>query len=128
MNDNAIPKRSPWVMLAIHYIALVVLFVLLVYVVPKCYGMLRDFDADLPLIAQWVFICSSGTVAYWWLMLPLVLAADTAVLFMLTRLQQTQTWPATVWSASVLFAVGLMIVTTVIAIWLPMTELFDALT
>ena len=123
MHDNAIPKRSPWVTLAIHYVALIGLFLLLIYVVPRCHRMLQDFDAEVPLITKWVFICSPGSVVQWWLMLPPVLAADTVVLVILARAQPTRTLPATVWSVSVLAAVTLMIVVIVVAVGLPMMEL-----
>ena len=123
MHDNPTPTRLPWVTLTIHYMALVVLFLLLVYVVPRCREMLQDFDAEVPLITKWVFVCSGGSVVHWWLVLPLVLAADTVVLVILAREQPTRTLPATVWSVSVLTAITLMIVVIVVAVGLPVMAL-----
>ena len=127
MSENAIPRRLPWVMLSFHVLAILLLFSLLVFVVPKCEATLQDFQAELPAITQWIVVCSREAVVYWYLMLPIVLVGDASVLFAFNRLPATLTWPATVWSVFVLLAVGLMILVTVVAVGMPMMNLVKSL-
>ena len=128
MNENTIPRRLPWVMLSFHVLAILLLFSILMFAVPKCEASLQDFQAEMSVTAQWIVACSHIVVAYWWLMLPIVLVVDASVLLPLTQMQPTQTWPATMWSVFVLLAVGLAILVIVIAIGLPMMKLVENLT
>lgn len=127
MNENAVPRRSPKGILFFHALAILLLFSILIFVVPKCKAIFQDFDVDLPVITLWAVACSHIAVRCCWLLLPLVLVVDASVLLALTRLPPTRTGPATAWFVSVLLVVGLMIIVTVVAIGIPMTDLVDNL-
>jgi hypothetical protein len=122
MSEKPPSRPQPWLMLFVHFFAGSVLLVMLGQTVPGFVEIFEDFEVDLPVIAQVVISLSYLVVSYWYL-LPLLVIADTAVLFGLSRLPPRARWLARLWFWLVLSAILLLIVGTIVGVALPYMNL-----
>ncbi|MEN1941716.1 type II secretion system F family protein [Luteimonas sp. MJ174] len=66
-------------------VALIVSAILLVFVVPQFEAVFKGFGADLPAFTQMIVTASDFMVAYWWLILFVVIGAVFALIFAFKR-------------------------------------------
>ena len=113
---------TAWMLLA-HFLAVVVLIVALVRMVPEFLKLLEEFDAAMPTMTQWVFHLSHVVVQYWYLLVPLGVVIDAAVLFGLRLLPGKARGLSTVWAVVVLVAAILLLGFIILAVALPLQAL-----
>jgi len=139
MSDSATPRTSPdgspvrkplvgtGPMLFAHLAAGLIVIVVLGVVVPRFVRILTEFEAEVPPTAELLIAVSNIVARYWYLLLPIGLAADAAVLFGLSRLPRLARWLATVWGIVVLLAALLLVGLVVAAVILPLQDLITQL-
>ncbi|MGY0613175.1 type II secretion system F family protein [Luteimonas sp. A501] len=66
-------------------VALIVSAILLVFVVPQFEAVFKGFGADLPAFTQMIVTASDFMVAYWWLILLIVIGTVFALIFAFKR-------------------------------------------
>jgi len=124
------PSRSTawvaWTLLA-HFITAIVLLIVFVKVVPEFRRLFQEFDVSLPRISQLVLILSDVVVCYWYLIIPLGLLADVAILFGLSRVPAKGRWLSTIWTCFVFVAAVLLLAFIAVAMCLPLVRLIDQL-
>ena len=113
---------TAWMLLA-HFLAAVALIVALVRTVPQFLKLFEDFDAAMPTMTELVIRLSHVVVQYWYLLVPLVLVVDAAVLLGLRLLPGKAKGLSTVWAVLVLVAAILLLGFIVLAVALPLQTL-----
>ena len=113
---------TAWMLLA-HFLAVVVLIVALVRMVPEFLRLFEQFDAPVPTITQLAIGLSHVVVQYWYLLVPLVLVVDAAILFGLRLLPGKAKGLSTVWAVLVLVAVILLLGFIILSVVLPLQAL-----
>ena len=128
-HKNSLARSIVWTVCATfaHFLAAVVLLVVMVRVVPRYIMVFEDFDAELPASTQLLIQLSMLTVSYWYLFFSLGLLMDAAILFALSRLPTGTRWLGTVWFGAVLLAAIVFLAFVSAALCLPTIELFDRL-
>jgi type IV pilus assembly protein PilC len=69
-------------------VAIVVSAILLIFVVPQFQNLFRSFGADLPAFTQLIVSASDFMIAYWWLVLAIVLGTIFGTIFAVKRSQK----------------------------------------
>jgi type II secretory pathway component PulF len=110
-------------MLLAHFLAVVVLIVALVRMVPEFLRLFKEFDADMPTMTQLVIRLSGIVVQYWYLLVPLVLVVDAAVLFGLRLLPGKAKGLSTAWAVLVLVTAILLLGFIILSLVLPLQAL-----
>jgi hypothetical protein len=113
---------TAWMLLA-HFLAAVVVIVALVRMVPEFLRLFQEFDADVPAMTRWVVLLSHVVVQYWYLLVPLVLVIDAAILFGLRLLPGKARGLSTAWAVLVLVAAILLLGFIILALALPLQAL-----
>ena len=113
---------TAWMLLA-HFLAGVVLLVALVRMVPEFLRLFEEFDAQLPTMTQLVILLSQAVASYWYLLVPLGLVIDAAVLFGLRLLPGRARGLSTAWAVLVLVAAILFLGFIVFSVALPLQAL-----
>ncbi|HUT95348.1 MAG TPA: hypothetical protein VMY37_38190 [Thermoguttaceae bacterium] len=139
MSDSATPRtspdgspvRKPFVstggMLFAHLAAGLIVIGVLGFVVPRFVRILTEFEAEVPPTAERLIAVSNVVAHTWYLLLPIGLAVDAAVLFGLGRLPRPARWLATAWATVVLLAALLLVGLTVAAVIVPLQDLITQL-
>lgn len=139
MSDSATPRTSPdetpvrkpglstGAMFLAHLVAALIVVVVLGFVVPRFVRTFAEFEAELPPITVTLVAVSSIVTLWWYLLLPIGLAVDAALLFGLSRLPRSARWLAIAWGIVVLLAAVLLIGLTVAAVIVPLQDLITQL-
>jgi hypothetical protein len=88
--------------------------------VPEFVRLFEEFDAPLPTMTQLAIGLSHVVVQYWYLLVPLVLVVDAAVLFGLRLLPGKAKGLSTAWAVLVLVAAVLLLGFIILALALPL--------
>ncbi len=113
---------TAWMLLA-HLVAVVVLIVALVRMVPEFLELFKEFDAAVPTMTELAIGLSHAVVQYWYLLVPLVLFVDAAILLGLRLLPGKAKGLSTVWAVLVLVAAILLLGFIILAVVLPLQAL-----
>ena len=111
-----------------HFVALIVLVVVLGWAVPHFVRMYEEFDAELPVLTEWVFRLSNFVVVWWHLILPFGAGVDGAILLGLSLLPDKAKWLGTLWAVLVLLAAILLLGLIIVAVSMPLMGSFHGLT
>jgi len=114
-------------MLFAHLAAGLIVVVVMGFVVPRFVRTFAELEAELPPMSEYMITVSNLVVRWWYLLLPIGLAIDAALLFGLSRLPRPARWLATVWGIVVLLAAVLLIGLTVVAVIVPLQNLITQL-
>ena len=127
--ENSLARSIVWTVCTTftHLIAAVVLLVVMVRVVPWYIMVFEAYDAELPVMTQHALNLHLFTVDYWYLLFPLGLLLDAAILFVLSRLPTGTRWLGTVWFGAVLLATILSWALIDIAVNMPAIRLIEEL-
>jgi type II secretory pathway component PulF len=114
-----------------HTLLAFVLFLSLIFWIPRCEKLFKDFNMDLPPLTRWVLAVSWWVGSYWYvgiLLLGLLFAGDARILYLLrTRPGSRRLGLYWYW----FFAVTLLLLlaggTVAVAIYLPYEKLAEAL-
>ena len=106
-------------MLSAHFFAMFVVTVELAHIVPTHILLFAETDVDLPVVTIRVMDLSYFFVRFWYLIIPLGMIADAAVLATLTFVATKKKWLVPIYSHLWLLAVILLLVYVNIAIALP---------
>ena len=124
------PSRSiawtGWTLLA-HVITGLVLVIVFVKVVPEFERLFAEFDVSLPRMSQLVLLLSNVVVCYWYLVVPLGVLVDAAILFGLSSIPDKGRWLSTLWTRFVFVAAVLLLVFIAVAMCLPLVWLIEQL-
>ena len=78
-------KKALFYPITVIVVALIVSAILLIFVVPQFESVFEGFGAELPAFTQMIVAASRFMVAYWWLILGIVLAAVFGFIFAYKR-------------------------------------------
>lgn len=121
MDKNGFLQSFLWpgCMWLAHAFVGLLLYMVLVFLVPQCVGVLEDFDAELPAATQMLIRLSSMLVNYWYLILFLLAMVDAAVLFGLSQVPPRLRWLRSLWFNATVLAAILFLFFSVVALALP---------
>ena len=127
--ENRLLRSSIWTawMLLTHLVAFVVVISVLGTTVSRFLAIFAEFEAEVPPVTILVIDLSHVVTAYWYLLLPLALVIDAALLFGLSCLPPAARWLATVWATLVWLATLVLLAIVVVGLFLPLEELVSDL-
>ena len=128
-HENSLARSIVWTVCTTfaHFLAAVVLLIVMWRVVPRYIMIFEDFDVKLPATTQLLIQLSNLTANYWYLFFPLGLLTDAAILFILSRLPARARWLATAWFVAVLLAAIVFLAFASVALFIPLMGLINRL-
>ena len=114
---------------AVHGLAWMSVLIVVAILVGKLMGVCADFEIELPVVSQLLFSFGITIRSRWYLAIPLVLvllAADFGVMLWID-LAGTFRVLGVLWSVMMLAAAVLVLVVALLAFFLPLSNLVDAL-
>jgi type II secretory pathway component PulF len=117
---------TAWMLLT-HLVAFVLVMWVLGTIVPQFLAMFAEFEAEVPPVSILVIDLSHIVTAYWYLVLPLALVIDAALLFGLRCLPAAANWLATVWATLVWLGMLLLLAMVVVGLYVPLDQLLTDL-
>lgn len=76
---KAIIKKATTYPIIVLFVAIGVIFAMMTYVIPNFMTMFDDMDVEMPAITQFVIDMSDFFVAYWWLVIIVVVGVTIAI-------------------------------------------------
>ncbi len=110
-----------------HGAALLIVLVLLLVIVPRFEKMFQEIGLKLPLASVLVINLSRSLSRFGFLIIPLGLVFDVAMLFLLTVVGGLPRWLRHLWCRGVLIMAVCIVLLVAIAVFLPLLGLLQGL-
>jgi type II secretory pathway component PulF len=99
-----------------HFFTLVVVFFVMIKVVPTYIPLFEEFETALPEATKLVITLSNLTINYWFLIFPVAMAVDAALVVSLRLTEVTRLWLLPLWCN--LWYLGVIMLLFVVALGL----------
>ena len=110
-----------------HGLALSIVLVVLLVIVPRFDRMFQEFGLKLPLMSVLAVNLSRSLWRYGFLIIPLGLLFDVAMLFLLTVVGGLPRWLRNLWCRGVLIMAACTVLVVAIGVFLPLLGLVQGL-
>lgn len=130
MHDKIPQRESPVsrligsaAILAAHFFTVVLLLLVFVKVVPLYTEFFEQSEVQLPAATQLVIRTSWTVVMYWYLIIPLGMVVDGAIVLLLSRFSSKGSWLLSLYSHMWLLAVIVLLFAASVTLVMPLVSL-----